>query len=448
MSGAVTTTGRGSCHGPRVAVERGGFQGQGRLAGVWRMVPGELQRSFAAALTLRGSQGEVSVPETVQLILQQAAVQRASDIHLTPDEALFRMQWRIDGVLHMAAGFDREFGSRLVARLKVISGLLTYRTDIPQEGRVAAEHSATEVRVSTFPTLYGEKAAVRLFGGAAERQRLAQLGLPPDSEQCLRQQLLATSGVLLITGPSSSGKTTTAYALIREILQDSGGARCVMTIEDPIESAIAGAAQSQVRPAAGFDLATGLKSMMRQDPDVILVGEIRDAATAESTFQAALTGHLVIATFHAGSAAEALTRLLELGLEPCLIRSALRLVVSQRLLRKCCDCQQSSSGIVAAVSNLTDKPSAAAALAAGCSGCGGTGYLGRLALAECLDPDDPAVAAALLSRADSQVLAAAAARSGMVSLRVLAEQCVQAGVTSTAEVLRVFGGRTGVTSGR
>jgi len=148
LSGAVTTTGRGSCHGPRVAVERGGFQGQGRLAGVWRMVPGELQRSFAAALTLRGSQGEVSVPDTVQLILQQAAVQRASDIHLTPDEALFRMQWRIDGVLHMAAGFDREFGSRLVARLKVISGLLTYRTDIPQEGRVAAEHSATEVRVS------------------------------------------------------------------------------------------------------------------------------------------------------------------------------------------------------------------------------------------------------------------------------------------------------------
>ncbi|MFM7166301.1 MAG: GspE/PulE family protein [Planctomycetaceae bacterium] len=412
------------------------------------MVPGELQRSFAAAMAQRGSHAEVAVPDAVQLILQQAALQRASDIHLTPDDSLFRMQWRIDGVLHLAAGFEREFGSRLVARLKVIAGLLTYRTDIPQEGRVAAEYSASEVRVSTFPTLYGEKAAVRLFGGAAERQLLAQLGLPPESEQCLRQQLLATSGVLLITGPSSSGKTTTAYALIREILRAGDGARCVMTIEDPIESAIAGAAQSQVRPAAGFDLAAGLKSMMRQDPDVILVGEIRDPATAEATFQAALTGHLVIATFHAGSAVEALTRLLEMGLEPYLIRSALRMVVSQRLLRKCCDCQRCSAGIPAAATNLTDKPLPAAALAAGCSNCGGTGYLGRVALAECLDPDLSAVAAALLSRADSQVLAAAAERSGMVGLRVFAERAIQAGVTNTAEVLRVFGGRAGVTNGR
>ncbi|MFN9037583.1 MAG: GspE/PulE family protein, partial [Planctomyces sp.] len=257
------------------------------------MRPEELQESFAAALAARRLAGELSVPETVQMMLLQAAHQRVSDIHLTPEETILRMQWRIDGVLQTAAGFDREFGSRLVARLKVIAGLLTYRTDVPQEGRVAAEFSESEIRVSTFPTLYGEKAAVRLFGGNSERQMLEQLGLPAESERCLWQQLLATSGVLLITGPSSSGKTTTAYALIREILRQSAGARCVMTMEDPIESAIAGAAQSQVRPAAGFDLAAGLKSMMRQDPDVIMVGEIRDPATAEATFQAALTGHLV-----------------------------------------------------------------------------------------------------------------------------------------------------------
>ncbi|MCE2795416.1 MAG: GspE/PulE family protein [Planctomyces sp.] len=405
------------------------------------MRPEELQESFAAALAARRLAGELSVPETVQMMLLQAAHQRVSDIHLTPEETILRMQWRIDGVLQTAAGFDREFGSRLVARLKVIAGLLTYRTDVPQEGRVAAEFSESEIRVSTFPTLYGEKAAVRLFGGNSERQMLEQLGLPAESERCLWQQLLATSGVLLITGPSSSGKTTTAYALIREILRQSAGARCVMTMEDPIESAIAGAAQSQVRPAAGFDLAAGLKSMMRQDPDVIMVGEIRDPATAEATFQAALTGHLVIATFHAGSAVEALTRLLEMGLEPYLVRSALNLVVSQRLLRRSCDCRHSREGISPARQVSPDKSLSTEGLSFGCNRCGGTGYLGRMALAECLDPSFPLVARSLLARSDSQALFAAAEQSGLVSLKELGERAIRAGETTREEFLRVFGGR-------
>jgi type II secretory ATPase GspE/PulE/Tfp pilus assembly ATPase PilB-like protein len=412
------------------------------------MVPGVLQKSFAAAMGARSSVGEVSVPEMVELILRQAAQQRVSDIHMTPEETILRMQWRIDGVLQTAAGFDRDFGSRLVARLKVIAGLLTYRTDVPQEGRVAAEFSESEVRVSTFPTLYGEKAAVRLFGGNFERQTLEQLGLPAESERCLAEQLEATSGVLLVTGPSSSGKTTTAYALIREILRRSAGARCVMTIEDPIESAIAGASQSQVRPVAGFDLATGLKSMMRQDPDVILVGEIRDPATAEATFQAALTGHLVIATFHAGSAVEALTRLLEMGLEPYLVRSALSMVVSQRLLRRSCECRQSRDGISPTKLVSADKSACAEDLSFGCSRCGGTGYLGRIALAECLDPGFPQVARALLSRSDSQTLSAAAAQSGMAGLKVLAERAIQAGETTPEELLRVFGGRVSFSNSR
>ena len=296
------------------------------------------------------------VPSLVFLLLDQARNARASDIHLVPTENALIAQWRIDGVLHSIAGFDRELAPRIVARLKVISGLLTYRTDVPQEGRVSREFSRTEVRVTTFPTLHGEKAAIRLFAENDQLQKLAQLGLPVAVESELRHHLAATAGVILLTGPSGSGKTTTAYACLRDIIADSAGTRCIMTLEDPVEVAVDGATQSQVKPAAGFDLATGLRSLMRQDPDVILVGEIRDPATAEAAFQAALTGHLVLTTFHAGSAAEALTRLLEMQIEPYLIRSGLRTAICQRLLRRVCrNChgsqmQAPSSGLSATIS--------------------------------------------------------------------------------------------------
>ena len=400
----------------------------------------ELEKSFAAALAGCAGGADVSASELVGVILREAALHRVSDVHLTPEETFFRMQWRIDGVLHLVAGFASELGPRLVARLKVISGLLTYRTDLPQEGRVASEFSAAEVRVSTFPTLFGEKVAIRLFGENSERQLLSQLGLSEAAEQCLRQQLQSTSGVLLVTGPSSSGKTTTAYALVREILRQSGGARCVMTIEDPVESAIPGAAQSQVRPAAGFDLATGLKSLMRQDPDVILVGEIRDPATAEATFQAALTGHLVIATFHAGSAVEALARLLEMGLEPFLICSALQMVTSQRLLRRRCGACWPAATDSAEIASSSDKRSNGnTPVGQGCT-CGGTGYAGRIVLCESLAPSLPGMTEAILRRADVRALAEVASACGTLGLRELARLALLDGVTSREELLRVFGG--------
>jgi type II secretory ATPase GspE/PulE/Tfp pilus assembly ATPase PilB-like protein len=390
-----------------------------------------LTSSFAEALGRLSPRDDAYVPAVVSVILQEARRQRASDVHLVPEETQLRMQWRIDGVLHGIARFDRELGLRLVARCKVLAGLLTYRTEVPQEGRVAREHSDQEIRISTFPTLHGEKAAIRLFADHDQLRLPAELGLPSEILQSLTGLLCETSGVILLSGPSGSGKTTSAYACLREVLQQSGHSRCVMTLEDPIESSLPGVTQAQVRASAGFDLASGVKSLLRQDPDVILVGEIRDAATAESVFQAALTGHLVISTFHAGSAVEALARLLEMQLEPYLIRSALRLVVCQRLLRKRCGCSISSDK-----DSISRTRSPAAAV---CAACGGMGYLGRMVLAESLQLDDADLSAAFLQRADARRLQSLAVAGGLVTLQQRAQQAVQEGRTSHEEVFRVMG---------
>ncbi|MEN9553751.1 MAG: Type traffic warden ATPase, partial [Planctomycetota bacterium] len=290
-------------------------------------------------------------------------------------------------------------------------------------------------------SLYGEKVAIRLFAEQDQLQMLGQLGLPGMVEVGLRTHLEATSGVILLTGPSGSGKTTTAYACLREVRDRSSGTRCLMTLEDPIESAIAGVIQSQVKPAAGFSLTTGLRSLMRQDPDVILVGEIRDPETAEAAFQAALTGHLVVTTFHAGSAVEALTRLTEMQLEPYLIRSALRAVICQRLLRRSCVSCSLKSLESAKSRNPADKNSAHATLNAMCPVCSGTGYAGRLVLAELLEPEHPELVQGLLSRADARRMSALAEATGMVTLAQVAAQAVAEGQTTQEEVLRVLGGR-------
>lgn len=403
---------------------------------------------FTAAFNRLSPRSEDYVPEIVRTILEQARAGRASDVHLVPSESVLMMHWRIDGVLHAIAGFDRDLAARVIARLKVMCGLLTYRTDVPQEGRVAREYSETEVRVTTFPTLYGEKAAIRMFAENDQLQRLSQLGLPDSVLASLRSHLDATAGVILLTGPSGSGKTTTAYACLRDIIQQCQGGRCIMTLEDPIEVAVPGATQSQVRPSAGFDLATGLRSLMRQDPDVILVGEIRDPQTAEAAFQAALTGHLVLTTFHAGSAAEAITRLLDMQIEPYLIRSGLRSVICQRLLRKACAaCAKMTAGSpsviesAASFGNQTDKSQTSATPGQQCDVCGGTSYLGRLVLAEMLDPNQPEVARAILNRTDARKLATLAQAEGMQTLQQAADQAVAGGLTTLEEVLRVLGGR-------
>ncbi|HEV3418304.1 MAG TPA: GspE/PulE family protein [Pirellulales bacterium] len=369
----------------------------------------------------------------VELLLETARALEASDIHLQPTPDGLELRLRIDGVLQPLGVFPSGVAANIVARLKVLADLLTYRTDVPQEGRIRAA-GQVEMRVSSFPTLYGEKAVVRLFGGG-RLLKLDDLGLPNEITVRLRHLLAETAGAILVTGPAGSGKTTTAYAALRELVASSGSGRSIASLEDPIETAIPGVAQSQVNPAAGFDLATGLRSLMRQDPEVILVGEIRDRATAEIAFQAALTGQLVLSTFHAASATGAISRLSDMGIEPYLLRSGVLAIISQRLVRRLCDCRKPIHDDAA----LLGLPARQGWTVDGCEQCGGTGYRGRMVLAEMFTADASELGRAILTKSDAAALERLAIAAGMVSRWQRAIAAVELGATSPAEVRRALG---------
>jgi type II secretory ATPase GspE/PulE/Tfp pilus assembly ATPase PilB-like protein len=377
------------------------------------------------------------VPRLVDVILAAARRSRATDVHLVPRADSLEMHWRLDGVLQPIAAFPAALAPRIVARLKVLAQLLTYRTDVPQEGRWrgADGQAIDEVRISTFPTLFGEKAVVRLFAGSGKFLVLGDLGLPAEVLDTLRSLLDETGGVILVTGPAGSGKTTTIYAALRELADKTRGGRSLVSLEDPVEVVVPGVAQSQVHPAAGFDMAAGLRSLLRQDPDVMLVGEIRDRGTAETVFQASLTGHLVLTTFHAGSAAQAVNRLSDMGIEPYLLRSGIQAILCQRLLRRLCGCATTSADEGARLG----MPVGVVRIPAGCPECGGTGYHGRFVLTEMLLPRQTELGRAILSRSDAAELERLAVEAGMVPQGQRACEAVAAGWTSPAEVRRVLG---------
>lgn len=393
---------------------------------------------------LPASVGPAEVPRVVDAILAASQNAGASDVHLVPEESGLAMWWRIDGVLHPVSSFPREVRSNLVARLKVLSDLLTYQTDVPQEGRIVDGKGAVEIRVSTFPTVFGEKAVVRLFAASGRLRTLDDLGLPDDVRDTLRLCLSERGGLVLTTGPAGSGKTTTAYACLREITQRSDVPRSVVTLEDPVESIVEGTAQSQVRSAAGFTYEAGMRSLLRQDPDVVLVGEIRDPGTAQSVFQAALTGHLILTTFHAGSAAESIGRLFEMGIEPYQLRSAVRGVLNQRLLRRLCRCASPATGEDAFLGLEVGR----AFVPVGCPECRNTGYRGRLLVCELLSPDPASDGVTLAMRSGTNELERLAVAAGMKTRWSRAGEAVSAGLTSPAEVRRAFGFRGGADPSR
>lgn len=394
-----------------------------------------LQSVFEKALPKRPPADPQYVPEVVQVILTAARAAGASDVHLNPTESGLLMTWRVDGVLQNVCSFPVELIPRIVARLKVLSDLLTYQTEVPQEGRIREPGSAIEMRVSTFPTLFGEKVVVRLLSESRQFQQLDSLGLGPEVAAKLSQLILATNGTIVVAGPAGSGKTTSLYACLREIVDKTQGQRSLVSLEDPIEAVIPGVSQSQVNLAAGFDLPTGLRSLMRQDPEVIMVGEIRDKVTAEIVFQASLTGHLVLTTFHAGSAAGVISRLSEMGIEPYLLRSGLLAVVCQRLVRKLCGCSRPGTDMA----DRLGLPVASFRQPVGCEECHGTGYRGRIALTELLLPDQTEIGRAILSQNDSPQLEALAQQAGMVTRWQRAAEAIHAGLTSPAEIRRVLG---------
>jgi len=378
-----------------------------------------------------------NVPKLVDLFLGSARTHGATDIHLIPRDSCLEMNWRINGVLHLIAEFPDALKVNIVSRLKVLAELLTYHTDIPQEGRISGGEQGFEMRVSTFPSVHGEKAVIRLFIGSGEYRTLASLGYPEETLEELSRNLYETSGVIMLTGPSGSGKTTTAYACLRGIVEGSPIRRAIATLEDPIESIIPAASQSQIRPSRGFDYAVALKSLLRQDPEVILVGEIRDTETAQLVFQAALTGHLVITTFHAGSASEAVSRLLDMGIEPYQLTSGLLCALNQQLARKLCSCatlgENEEDRLGLEVSHFR--------VPAGCDACDGTGYAGRFPIIELLTLEAQEIRKVILDHMDSGTIDRAAIQSGMVSRWEMARKCVESGQTSPAEVRRILGFR-------
>jgi len=378
-----------------------------------------MQPSLQSQLDALGAIGSEQVVPAVDLVLAEGVRRSASDVHFEPTPAGLEIRLRIDGVIHPAASLPRELAPHVIARLKVMSELLTYRVDVPQEGRirVADGGNVEDMRVSTFPTVHGEKAVVRIFHAAAELLELDQLGLPAQIELDLSALLQERSGAIFLTGPSGSGKTTTIYACLRR-LAGGGAGRHIVTIEDPVERWIEGVSQSQARPGSAFDFARGLRSLLRQDPDVIMVGETRDPETAAAVTEAALTGHLVFSTLHAGSACGVIGRLLEMGIEPYVLTSGVRGILNQRLLRRLCKKCRNAAG--------------------GCAACGGAGYHGRLLIAELLTIDAP-IRQAILAKADTQTLEAVAAQSDLKTTRHAADEAIAAGRTTAEEVLRVLG---------
>lgn len=373
--------------------------------------------------------------DLVEQVLALSRAARASDVHFQPGAEGLELRFRIDGILHHAATLPPQLAPNVVARLKVLADLLTYRADVPQEGRIKTAAGTHEMRLCTFPTVFGEKAVVRLFADPGRYLTLGDLGLPLDVAAFLSRALDGTSGAIVISGPAGSGKTTTLYACLREISARTRGARALVTLEDPVESIVAGAAQSQVNAASGFTLELGLKSLLRQDPEVIAIGEIRDPVTAGLALQAALTGHLIVTTFHAGGVCEVLGRLLDMGLEPYAIRGGLRAVVGLRLVRTLCDCARPA----VRPEEWLGLGVARAKIPVGCPRCGDTGYSGRGLLAEMLNPENDRVAQAILKRTDVRGLEAEARASGAIDAHARALAAVEAGLTSPAEVRRVLG---------
>lgn len=386
----------------------------------------------------------------LQRLLTEAERCRASDVHVQPCANGIQLKWRIDGVLQPIGVFPQGDQSHAIPKLKVLAGLLTYRKDIPQEGRIR-DYSATEMRLATYPTVHGERAVIRLFAAPGHLRSLDDLGLPAEVAQDIQVDISSPSGGVLISGPAGSGKTTTAYACLRALAgeQEYGNpdsrpredttlrmeiaSRAVMTIEDPIESLIDGAVQSQSDAKNGFDLASGIRAMMRQDPEVIFVGEIRDPETAAGALSAALTGHLLLTTIHAGNAAEATFRLIDLGVETHTIRATLLGVVGQRLVRRLCECSRPAT---------TDESLGmpGSRMAVGCERCQYTGYWGRLVLAEYLNAKAVDIREAIQTARASQVIQQCAVDGGMVTLKERAREAVLLGHTSPQEANRALGG--------
>ncbi len=374
----------------------------------------------------------------VRSMMEQAARQNASDIHIEAMERAVRVRFRIDGVLYERFRYDAEMLPAIIARIKIISGMDISEKRKPQDGHVSMEvdRNIYDIRVSVLPTVYGEKCVMRLAQKNALTKDKSELGLTDRDIQVFNELLKNPNGILLVTGPTGSGKTTTLYTVLNELNREDVN---IVTIEDPVEANIGGINQVQVNNKAELTFAGALRSILRQDPDIIMIGEIRDGETAKIAVQASITGHLVVSTLHTNSSAGSIVRLMDMGVENYLLADAVFGVISQRLVRKLCpNCRKPKelSQTDRILLGLDDFQEAHIFEPCGCEKCGQTGYVGRTGIYEILRVT-PQIRKKIHDRASADEIRDAAVDDGMVSLQENARRLVLNGVTSISEMMRV-----------
>lgn len=388
---------------------------------------------FEKPKDILGLTEEAPIIRLLNAILQQAVKERASDIHVEPYEKELEVRLRVDGLLHKVLGPPKIIQDALISRIKIMASLDIAEKRLPQDGRIRLLIGGRDIdiRVSLVPTAFGERAVLRLLDRRQGVLGLREVGLSKGDEEKIDEILSRTSGILLVTGPTGSGKTTTLYAMLNRIHTEE---KNILTTEDPVEYQLKGIGQIQVNPKIGLTFASGLRSILRQDPDVIMVGEIRDFETAEIAIQASLTGHLVLSTLHTNDAPSAITRLVDMGVEPFLVASSLAGVLAQRLLRVLCPhCKEPRKPTPDEMKYISAPQ---VWESRGCPKCGGTGYMGRTGVFELLTMTDD-IRHMITEKADAISIRDAAVSKGMKALRADGFEKALAGVTTIEEVLRV-----------
>jgi type IV pilus assembly protein PilB len=388
------------------------------------------------------SSEEGPVIKLVNLMLVQAIKDRASDIHIEPFEKQLRLRYRVDGVLYDSTAPPKALQSAIASRIKIMSNLDIAERRLPQDGRFRIKLAGREVdlRVSVLPTVHGEKIVMRVLDKGTLNLNLDSLGLPPEDLQKFKNAIDAPHGMILMTGPTGSGKTSTLYAVLTQLNTSDVN---IVTVEDPVEYQMLGVNQVQVRSEIGLTFAGGLRSILRQDPDIVMVGEIRDSETADIAVKAALTGHLVLSTLHTNDAPGAIARMVDMGIEPFLLSSSVLMVCAQRLVRKICPhCKEElkvPEDVIKRLGlNQVDVTSTTFYQGRGCSRCKDTGFLGRMAILEVL-PITDAMREQILHTTSSKAIKDLALKEGLKTLRMAGLDKAKAGLTSLDEVLRVTG---------
>jgi type IV pilus assembly protein PilB len=439
---------------PMIATERAvndalsGVHGAGNMSQVLKQVSDEAVQSVEVQKArseeidldrLAHDSEDAPVIKIVNLILAQAVKEKASDIHIEPFQNTLKLRYRIDGELIPAESPPKALQLAIASRIKILAGLNIAERRIPQDGRFRIKIMSKEIdlRISVLPTAHGEKVVIRILDKAALSGSIDQMGLDEGTLAKFRKAIDAPHGMILVTGPTGSGKTTTLYSVLQELNNPQYN---IVTVEDPIEYELSGINQVAVRPDIGLDFASALRSILRQDPDIVMIGEIRDNETADIAVKAALTGHQVLSTLHTNDAASAITRLDDMGIEPFLISSSILMTCAQRLVRRVCpNCREEFVPEPEMLERLglTDHK-ATFFHGTGCDRCKGRGYLGRAALIEAL-PISEAIRRLIIKRASSAIIKNQAVTEGMKTLRQVGIEKALEGLTTLEEVWRVTG---------